>query len=95
MPRDYNWLRELKLTLRCAICGSSTDINFHHTDRDNKILPVGTMNRKYGKARVLAEIEKCIPLCTSCHTNYPIGTSICKYGAECCPLIGTPDCKCK
>lgn len=94
MSRDKNWLRELKSNTKCSICGSNIDIHFHHTDRDSKIMTVHDMNIWYGKPKVLAEIAKCIPLCKDCHTKYPIGNSLCKYGATCCPLIGTPECKC-
>ena len=98
MSRDKNWLNDLKATYRCIECGSNINIHFHHTNSDSKILPVSELNRKYGKAKVLAEIAKCVPLCGNCHDTYHNGVyhdrRLCRYGAKCCPLIGTPECKC-
>lgn len=62
--------QEYKSTLSCSNCGFShpAALDFHHTNPEEKELSVATMqNRGYGKARILAEIAKCVVLCANCH----------------------------
>jgi L-lactate utilization protein LutB len=64
------WLRNLKLTLKCSRCGESHPacLDFHHLDPKTKEGLIGQMaNRGLSEQRILAEIEKCIVLCANCH----------------------------
>lgn len=64
-------LRDYKRTLKCSMCGQSFPdcpavIEFHHLDGDDKFSGIGRMGT-VSKARLEAEVAKCIPLCANCH----------------------------
>jgi 5-methylcytosine-specific restriction endonuclease McrA len=65
------WFREeIKAKLHCAQCPEDfwACIEFHHTDPDEKEFALSDLVSKgFGKERILAEIEKCIVLCSNCH----------------------------
>lgn len=55
----------------CQHCGEARPekLVFHHTDRAAKDFTIGKAHR-WAKARILAEVEKCIVLCRSCHIKH-------------------------
>jgi hypothetical protein len=65
-----SWYAELKSTLVCRDCGQDHPacIVFHHEDSSTKELGLAdALSRGWGKARLLAEIDKCVALCANCH----------------------------
>jgi len=68
------WFYDLKKSLKCAVCGQSFPdcpdiIDFHHVKgKESGMNRIGSMvTGKAPKERILAEIEKCTPLCSNCH----------------------------
>jgi len=64
------WLRQLKRTLACAVCGEAHPAtrDFHHTDAAAKDFSIGdATNHKWSKRWLLEEIAKCEILCANCH----------------------------
>jgi hypothetical protein len=73
------YLRELYQRLVCAHCGKrqpnldwcSVQIILHHPDGDGARGRLWNINGKVttraGRARLHAEVRRCIPLCWSCH----------------------------
>ena len=62
------WLKQYKQSLRCAHCGHQDFrvLEFHHVgDKDFDIGYYSSTGAS--KARIMAEIKKCIPLCANCH----------------------------
>ena len=56
----------------CIRCGEQDPacLDFHHRNgKDDKLGDIGTF-RKFGKARLLAEIAKCDVLCANCHRKF-------------------------
>lgn len=73
------WFRTLKVGVKCLYCPEEDPvcIDWHHRDPKQKDLEVSTMMAKgFGKARVLAEIEKCDPVCSNCHRKLHAGRSL-------------------
>ena len=71
MKRREEWIREYKRSVKCSMCNESFPdcpgiIEFHHPDGEDKVAGVGRMGT-VGKARLMAEIAKCIPVCANCH----------------------------
>lgn len=63
------WFNAYKATLRCTRCTEDDPscLDFHHVD-DNKEHGVAKLISVGGsKARILAEVQKCIVLCSNCH----------------------------
>jgi hypothetical protein len=63
------WYGDLKSRLVCP-CGESHPacIQFHHIDAETKEVSVSdAIKRRWSKARILVEIEKCEVLCANCH----------------------------
>lgn len=67
--RNVSWFREYKSNLSCTECGEShpATLDFHHTDPTIKEGDVSALARNNNRAALLAEIEKCIVLCSNCH----------------------------
>lgn len=64
------WYREYKCTLTCTRCPEKHPacLDFHHSDDTTKIENISVMvHDGWSKARILAEIEGCIVLCSNCH----------------------------
>lgn len=64
------WLRELKKTLKCSRCPENHPacLQFHHLDPTTKSGNIGYLiSIGWGKARLLAEMEKCEVVCSNCH----------------------------
>lgn len=65
-----SWLDEIRSGLQCARCPESHPacLDFHHRDATQKEFSVGNALRLgWGKERILAEIAKCVVLCSNCH----------------------------
>lgn len=67
--------QEFKGSLACSICpeDDSSCLDFHHRDPSTKEYAVSNMVARYGKARLLAEIAKCVVLCRNCHAKVHAG----------------------
>ena len=64
------WYRELKESLACADCGRRVHhaaMTFDHPPGCEKRGDVGHLMRFSSKELVLAEIERCEPVCANCH----------------------------
>lgn len=55
----------------CRVCGETdaSCLDFHHRDPTTKEGHIGEF-RKFGTARLLAEIAKCDVLCSNCHRKF-------------------------
>ena len=68
------WMRERRARFtdgqKCAHCGSTEKIHWHHVDPAQKI-----SHRIWTWAipRIQAELAKCIPLCSGCHAIHHKG----------------------
>lgn len=67
--KQREWFEDFKKTLKCEYCGENhvACLDFHHTDPSVKEFSVGSMIHRFGKARILKEVEKCTVLCSNCH----------------------------
>jgi 5-methylcytosine-specific restriction endonuclease McrA len=63
--REYikNW----KAGKECEFCGSRDNITAHHVVSIEKEFEVGRSNKSLEEVK--KELEKCIPLCRSCHNK--------------------------
>lgn len=63
--------REWKITLSCQVCPENywQCLDFHHLDPSKKDLSISEGAYQVGKAKLLAELEKCVVLCKNCHTK--------------------------
>lgn len=71
------WYREVKAGLECERCGCDDPVvlEFHHRDDVVKVAEVATLvQRGASRARILAEIAKCIVLCANCHRREHFGS---------------------
>lgn len=66
------WLQSLKK--ECLICGEkeSVCLDFHHIDPKEKSFTIGK-HQSLGKEKLLAEIKKCVCLCSNCHRKVHAG----------------------
>jgi hypothetical protein len=69
------WLTEYKRGLSCADCGFSGRehyyvLEFHHEEAKRFTIsgPVAISKFKYHLDEIIAEIAKCVPVCSNCHT---------------------------
>ncbi len=64
----YDWFKTLKRDKRCERCGEDhiACLDFHHT-RDKDFNIGGAIYSCISKKKILAEVEKCIVLCSNCH----------------------------
>ena len=60
-------MQGLRSALTCGECGGAVDL-WHHVDPGDKRRDVGNMY-SYSLAAVEAELEKCVPMCSPCHTR--------------------------
>lgn len=68
--RFLDWMKNLKIGRSCERCGEShpATLDFHHRDATQKTFTISSGGRYRGsRKQVLAEIEKCIILCSNCH----------------------------
>lgn len=70
----YKLPKEIKESHGCKLCGEKfwKCLDFHHVDREFKVLNIGKMLRTKGitKQIVIDEIAKCEILCANCHRKY-------------------------
>ena len=86
------WYENLKKQYHCIICKTKDFrvLEFHHKDPGTKIGGVGNMIGKYGKIKILEEIQKCDCLCSNCHKilhyeekqNLPVGQKNIGHGSR-------------
>lgn len=70
------FLSEMGL-LTCKVCGQDSEgrsVSFHHLDEDTKLFNISYVYRRWefteeNKSKVLREIDKCLPVCGSCHRH--------------------------
>lgn len=65
----YEWVNNLKASLKCAKCGEAHPacLEFHHRDRKDKRATISLVIWRWSRKRLMAEIEKCDVLCSNCH----------------------------
>lgn len=64
------FINEQKTLSGCSRCGFNEHpcaLEYHHLDGSEKILSVGSMRLAYSKESIIAEMKKCIVLCSNCH----------------------------
>lgn len=66
---------------KCVACGydkCKQALDLHHTNGDTKLFDVSQMasNRKVTVEMVIAEIKKCVVLCSNCHREYHAGLQV-------------------
>lgn len=64
------WYSSYKSKISCVRCGEthSAAIGFHHIEPKSKVAGISDMvKRGFSKAKIIEEIDKCIPLCSNCH----------------------------
>lgn len=66
------WLQSLKK--ECIICGEKEPIclDFHHINPEEKSFTIAK-HQSLGKEKLLAEIKKCVCLCSNCHRKVHAG----------------------
>lgn len=72
------WLSELKSTKRCVKCNTNEIkcLTFHHKNPSEKETDLSqACHNGWSKKRMLKEIEKCIPMCPTCHFVYHYETN--------------------
>ena len=70
LEKRKQWYEDLKVGLKCEICGEDCPdcLVFHHRDPKEKEFMISTsQSRLISKKRVLQEIRKCKVLCANCH----------------------------
>lgn len=69
--RNVDFIRQYKAGRSCSICGGTfapQSLEFHHKNPDNKLDSIANMCVKsYSIKKILAEIEKCVLVCSNCH----------------------------
>jgi 5-methylcytosine-specific restriction endonuclease McrA len=68
--RLLDFCEQVKVERGCFLCGSKTDLTFHHIDPATKSAEVKKMVRN-GRtfAKTIEEINKCVVLCNDCHVE--------------------------
>ncbi|MFA5558902.1 MAG: hypothetical protein WDA59_05540 [Methanofastidiosum sp.] len=69
----WKWFKELKLSLKCSVCGEDhiACLTFHHDDPKEKERDIAYMvYQGWSKRKILEEIEKCTVMCENCHRKY-------------------------
>lgn len=73
------------LVYECCVCKYNkckAAIDFHHVSPENKLLGISRFRcGNYTKDKVIAELQKCIMLCSNCHREHHAGMlDISSYG---------------
>lgn len=69
----FYWYKEYKQTLSCKKCGNNKHYNLdlHHLDKKDKKSDITSMvSSGLAKSKIEKELEKCIPLCRNCHSEF-------------------------
>lgn len=74
LARRREFLIAYKSSHPCVQCGESNwkCLDFHHIDPDSKTDNVSTLVWGRTMDMVLAEIEKCVVLCSNCHRKLTV-----------------------
>lgn len=67
------YLNEVKSKHGCAKCGEGRFylLDFHHTDPNQKEFALShSIQKNYSYTRIVAEVNKCIVLCSNCHREF-------------------------
>ena len=70
------WLNKYKDNFSCLNCKEKENccLDFHHRNKEDKILAVATMvQRRTGIKKISEEIKKCEILCSNCHRKLHAG----------------------
>jgi len=68
--RTKEWFREYTKNHCCTVCFESESIclDYHHIFPEDKFKEVSSMvNEMFSKEKILAEMKKCICVCSNCH----------------------------
>lgn len=71
-----DWIKQLKGTLACEICGEKADecLEFHHRAPKDKLFSIGKATALgYSLPNVKREIQKCAVVCANCHRKIHSG----------------------
>jgi 5-methylcytosine-specific restriction endonuclease McrA len=76
-----NWRAKQRAVINTALAGGcvrcgETDtacLDFHHRNPAEKEAEIGNVARRWGSERLLAEIAKCVVLCSNCHRKFHAG----------------------
>jgi len=75
--RTQAYVAKRKIDSKCEKCGynkNPTALEYHHIDKENKFMDISTMiTQGYSTDRIEDEIEKCIVLCSNCHSVQELG----------------------
>lgn len=69
----FEFYRAVKSKCQCIICSTSDGITFHHIDPTKKKNSVSSLARYGTLTELVAEINKCLPLCVDCHKKAHTG----------------------
>ena len=66
-----NFIQEYKQNCSCSKCNDTRSyvLDFHHTDPTKKDFNIGDAT-KHGLEKIKQELEKCVPLCRNCHSEF-------------------------
>ena len=70
------WFDELCKGIHCRVCLESERcaLDFHHVDPNTKEYGISNLIRRRSKPeKILAEVRKCVVLCSNCHRKYHAG----------------------
>src|SRR6185436_15823652 len=64
---------------KCSMCGYDKCIqalHFHHLDPSTKLFEISGKGQTYSIERMRKEVEKCVLLCSNCHTEVEAGITM-------------------
>ena len=76
--KNRQWFNEYKSKLKCSVCSENHPacLDFHHKDRDLKESEIAKLvGHTFSIERIMAEISKCIVLCSNCHRKHHFNNS--------------------
>ena len=67
---NLRYIEELKRKGKCKLCGSTKNLVFHHVDEESKRGCIAHfVSKGYTLNTIRSEIDKCVILCSSCHSK--------------------------
>jgi hypothetical protein len=75
MKRRWRLRREVAVKFlggACTLCGSVSDLHFHHSDPLTKVNTIAKMSSS-SEEKFWAEVRKCVLLCGDCHRKHHSG----------------------
>ena len=84
----FDKFREFKKTLSCSACNESTwyCLDFHHLDPSKKDFELALVTNRVSWKKVVAEVSKCVCLCSNCHRKVHQGDIAVKKEWKIMPL---------